>query len=279
MPVAKAAGNVNIHYEIRGEGPPLLLISGTGHDHNFWSGQLPMFEQEYTCIVFDNRGMGNSSVPRPGYSLADMAGDAAAVLDDAGIDRAHVMGFSMGGHIAQELCLNHPGRVASLGLHHTWARNCPRLESFQRSRKRLAEWGDMEVLAEFSMLGLYSHAYYNAHADEMERKLRWLAEKSGPKEGWVGQLDATLRGDTLDRLHQIEVPTLVTASTHDLIVDTHHAEEIHSCIKGSRKVIMEGTGHVALIERPEEFGGICLDFLRGVSVKNPAGAKKSPCAS
>ncbi len=279
MPVAKAPGDVNIHYEIRGDGPPLLLISGTGHDHTFWSGQLPLFEREYTCLVFDNRGMGRSSVPRPGYSLADMAGDAAAVLDDAGVDRAHVMGFSMGGHIAQELCLNHPGRVASLGLHHTWARNCPRLESFQRARKRLAEWGDMEVLAEFSLLGLYSHTYYDEHSDEMAGKLRWLAEKSGPKDGWVGQLDATIKGDTMDRLHQIEVPALVTASTHDMIVEPHHAEEIHSRIKGSRKVILEGTGHVALIERPEAFARICLDFLREASAEKPMSAKKLPYAS
>ena len=97
MPVAKTPGDVNIHYEIQGDGPPLLLISGTGHDHTFWSGQLPLFERAYTCYVFDNRGMGRSSVPRPGYSLADMADDAVAVLDDAGIDRAHVMGFRWAG--------------------------------------------------------------------------------------------------------------------------------------------------------------------------------------
>ncbi len=279
MPVAKAPGNVNIHYEARGKGPPLLLISGTGHDHTFWSGQLPLFERDYSCIVFDNRGMGRSSVPRSGYSLADMADDAAAVLDAAGIDQAHVMGFSMGGHISQELCLNHPERVISLGLHHTWARNCPRLESFQHARKRLAERGDMELLAEFSLLGLYSHTYYDEHPKEMKEKLRWLAGKSGPKNGWVGQLNATLSGDTMDRLHQIQVPALVTGSTHDLIVEPHHAEEIHSRIKGSRKIIMEGTGHVALIERPEEFARICLDFLRGVSAKTPTAIEISPHAS
>ena len=178
MPTALAPGNLSLRYETSGGGPPLLLISGTGHDHTFWSGQLPFFEKEFRCIVFDNRGVGESDAPPPGYSLADMADDAAAVLDAAGVDRAHVMGFSMGGHISQELCLRHPGRVLSLGLHHTWARNCARLGDFQRTRKRIAERGDMETLAEFSLLGLYSHPYYDAHAGEMAAKAAWLAENS-----------------------------------------------------------------------------------------------------
>ncbi|MEE9256336.1 MAG: alpha/beta hydrolase [bacterium] len=265
MPTARAPGNVNLRYETGGEGPPLLLISGTGHDHTFWSGQLPLLEKEFRCIVFDNRGVGESDAPPPGYSLADMADDAAAVLGAAGVDRAHVMGFSMGGHISQELCLRHPRRVLSLGLHHTWARNCARLGDFQRTRKRIAERGDMETLAEFSLLGLYSHAYYDAHAGEMAAKAAWLAENSGPQAGWIGQLEATIHGDTLDRLHEIKVPTLVTASDLDLIVAPHHAEEIHSRIAGSRKIVLEGTGHVALIERPEEFARLCLDFLREIA--------------
>jgi pimeloyl-ACP methyl ester carboxylesterase len=262
MPVASAPGGVELRYETSGDGPPLLLVSGTGHDHTFWSGQLSLFEREFRCIVFDNRGVGASSVPPPGYRLADMADDAAAVLDAAGAEAAHVMGFSMGGHISQELCLRHPGRVLSLGLHHTWARNCARLGDFQATRKRIAERGDMETLAEFSLLGLYSHSYYDAHAEEMKAKAKWLAENSGPREGWIGQLEATLHGDTLDRLHRIRVPALVTASSHDLIVEPHHAEEIHSRIEGSRKIVLEGTGHVALIEAPEVFAGLCLDFLR-----------------
>ncbi|MBT5368827.1 MAG: alpha/beta fold hydrolase, partial [Nitrospinaceae bacterium] len=90
MPVAKALGGVELRYEITGEGPPLLLVSGTGHDRTFWSGQLPFFERGFRCVVFDNRGVGDSSAPPPGYSLADMADDAVAILDAAGIEKAHV---------------------------------------------------------------------------------------------------------------------------------------------------------------------------------------------
>ena len=262
MPVTVAPEDVDIWYEVFGEGPPLLLVSGTGHDHTLWANQFPYFEREFRCIVFDNRGVGKSAVPPPGYSLVNMANDAVAVLDVVGMEKAHVMGYSMGGHISQELCLWYPNRVLSLGLHHTWARNCHRLRDFQMIRKLIAERGEMETLAAFSLLGLYSHDYYDTHSREMNDKAKWLAETSSSREGWIGQLRATLNGDTLDRLHRVKVPTLVTASSHDLIVAPHHAEEIHSRIEGSQKVILEGTGHVALIERPEEFAGICLDFLR-----------------
>ena len=261
MPFAAPPTGVRIFYEVHGRGAPLLLVSGTGHDHAFWSGQLPLLGARFRCVVFDNRGVGKSSAPAPGYSLADMAEDAAGVLDAAGAERAHVMGFSMGGHIAAELALRHPERVMSLGLHHAWARNCPRLASFQRARLRLARRGEREALVELSLLGLYSHEFYDANAGEMERKRKWLMEASGEDAGWEGQLAACLEGDALDRLHNIRVPTLITCSDRDLIVDPHHAREMSARIEDSRLVVMEGTGHVALIERPDAFARVCRDFL------------------
>ena len=261
MPFVTLPSGVEIFHETQGKGPPLLLVSGTGHDHTFWSAQLPLLSTDYRCIVFDNRGVGKSTAPAPGYSLADMADDAAGVLDAAGVERAHVMGFSMGGHISTELTLRHPERVVSLGLHHTWARNCARLGSFQRARMHLAERGEREALVELSLLGLYSHEYYDANAEVMEQKRHWLTEQSGVDLGWEGQLRACLEGDTLERLHQIRVPTLITCSDRDLIVDPHHAKEIHERIEGSRLIIMEGTGHVALIERADAFARICHEFL------------------
>ena len=265
MPFAEPSSGVEIFYETHGEGAPLLLVSGTGHDHAFWSGQLPALSADYRCVVFDNRGVGRSAAPAPGYSLADMAEDAAGVLDAAGAARAHVMGFSMGGHIAAELALRHPERVLSLGLHHTWARNCARLGSFQRARMRLAARGEREALVELSLLGLYSHEFYDANADALEEKRKWIMEASGEDVGWEGQLAACLEGDTLDRLHRIKAPTLITCSDRDLIVDPHHAREMHARIEGSRLVVMEGTGHVALIECPDAFARVCREFLASLA--------------
>jgi len=270
MPVTKPRDSVEIQYEIEGDGPPLLLISGTGHDLSFWSGQLPFFAPEYRAIVFDNRGVGGSSVPPSGYSLADMADDAVHVLDAAGIDSAHVMGFSMGGHIAQELALNHPDRVRSLGIHHSWTRNGARLRKFQETRLFLAENDQRVALTELSMLALHASAYYDDHAEEMEAHRRFLLEQSPVKAGWIGQLEACIRGDTYERLPQIKVPTLVTCSELDVIAAPHLSQMIHERIAGSKLRVLKGTGHVALMEAPVEFANICLDFLRSLPPEQSA---------
>jgi 3-oxoadipate enol-lactonase len=272
MVMSPPRDGVSINYEIHGDGPPLILISGTGHDLTFWGGQVPFFEKEFRTIVFDNRGVGRSSVPQPGYTLADMADDATHVLDSAGIDTAHIMGFSMGGHIAQELTLNHPDRVLSLGIHHSWTRNGARLRKFQETRRYLAENDQRVALAELSMLALHASAYYDAHVDEMEAHRRFLLEASPVNAGWIGQLEACIAGDTYERLPKIAVPTLVTCSELDLIASPHLSAEIHARISGSRLEVMQGTGHVSLMEAPEEFANICLAFLREVTGQPNAAA-------
>lgn len=265
MPTTPPRNGVSINYEVHGDGPPLILISGTGHDLHFWAGQVPIFSEKFRTIVFDNRGVGASSVPERGYSLADMADDAAHVLDDLGIDQAHVMGFSMGGHIAQELTLNHPDRVTSLGIHHSWTRNGARLKKFQETRLYLAQHDQRVALAEISMLALHASAYYDRHVDEMDAHRQFLLEKSPVNAGWIGQLEACIVGDTYDRLPNIKVPTLITCSDLDLIASPHLSEEIHAQIPGSELKILEGTGHVALMEAPGMFADICLEFLGRIS--------------
>lgn len=265
MPMTTLRDDVAINYEVHGDGPPLILVSGTGHDLEFWAGQVPFFSTSFQTIIFDNRGVGKSSVPEPGYSLADMADDAAHVLDHAGIEKAHVMGFSMGGHIAQELTLNHPARVLTLGIHHSWARNGARLKKFQETRRYLAAHDQRVALAEISMLALHASAYYDQHEEEMEEHRQFLLQNSPVNAGWIGQLEACILGDTFDRLPQISVPTLVTCSDLDLIASPHLSGQIHAQIPGSELKLLKGTGHVALMEEPEMFANVCLEFLNRVA--------------
>jgi len=262
MPLTPPADGITIGWETVGDGDEtIVLISGTGHDRTFWSHQVPAFSSHYRVIVLDNRGVGASSSPEPGYSLADMAEDTVRVLDQAHVDRGHVMGFSMGGHIAQEVALAHPERVRTLGIHHSWARNSPRLRSFQRTRLTLARSDQRLALTELSILGLHSHDWYNAHEQELEEHRTFLLEHSPANAGWIGQLEACLHGDTYDRLAQIVAPTLVTASDLDVIAAPHHSREIADRIPDAELHVFEGSGHVALIERPEAFTQVCLDFL------------------
>lgn len=261
MPATQSAAGVSVYYEVQGNGPPLLLLSGTGHDCTFWNGQLPFFTPDFTVLTVDNRGVGRTTVPDHSYSLADMADDAAAVLDAEGIAAADVMGFSQGGHIAQELALRHPRKVRTLGIHHSWARMCARLRDFQTLRKILAEKEDRDSLVRVSLLALHAPEYYRDAGDGIDAHRVFLVENSPPCEGWAGQLRACLASDTYDRLGDIAVPTLVTTSRFDLTVPSYHSREIADAIAGAEFVMLEESGHVALMETPEAFAQVCLDFL------------------
>ena len=251
MPFVTLPSGVEIFYETQGEGPPLLLVSGTGHDHTFWSAQLPLLSADYRCIVFDNRGVGRSTAPALGYSLADMADDAAGVLDAAGVERAHVMGFSMGGHISTELTLRHPGRVVSLGLHHTWARNCARLGSFQRARMRFAARGERGGARGMSLLA-FTPTNTTRRTPRNGQKRQWLTEQSGVIS--VGRATARLPGGiTLEALHQIKVPTSSPVRMRRL-VDPHHAKDSTSASR-VRKLISWSTDTGAHRE-PDAFARI-----------------------
>src|ERR1044072_1495615 len=107
---------VRIYWTEQGKGEPLLMIMGLGYSHDMWNRAAPVLAERYRIIMFDNRGVGRSDVPPGPYPIATMAADARAVLDGAGIDRAHVFGVSMGGMIAQEFALNYPERVGALVL-------------------------------------------------------------------------------------------------------------------------------------------------------------------
>src|SRR5215510_118655 len=115
MSIAKI-GSLDIFYEEHGGGDPLLLIMGLAADSTAWMFQLPAFAEHYRTIVFDNRGVGRSSKPAGPYTIHEMADDAAGLLDALHVARAHVVGVSMGGMIAQELALRHPARVRGLVL-------------------------------------------------------------------------------------------------------------------------------------------------------------------
>jgi len=110
------SNGARIYWTEQGRGEPLLLIMGLGYPHEMWYRVAPVLAERYHVIMLDNRGVGRSDVPPGPYPIATMAADARAVLDAAGIDRAHVLGVSMGGMIAQEFTLQNPQRVAALVL-------------------------------------------------------------------------------------------------------------------------------------------------------------------
>ena len=141
MPKVHANG-IEIFYEETGTGEPLLLIAGFACDHTNWSRMIPFLAPRYRVIAFDNRGVGQTSVPNTPYSIAQMAQDAAGLLDVLGLNQVHVAGHSMGGQIAQELTLARPQQVRTLTLLAT----CVKMD--ERGKAVIESWGDLPGLVD-----------------------------------------------------------------------------------------------------------------------------------
>lgn len=253
------AGDADIAYEITGDGDPLLMIMGLAADARMWMLQTPAFAASYRCITFDNRGVGSSSVPPGPYSTEQMASDALAVLDAAEVERAHVLGISLGGAIAQHVALKAPERVRSLVLAATWCAPNP-------YQQRLAELGRLvaglghEQLVRASMLWLFTPRFILRNPVMVAQVEGLALQYQPPAEAFDRQLEAVLGHDTKASLPSLRVPTLILAARRDLMVPLELSEEIASVMPDAELQVLDG-GHAFNFESMDAFNGAVLGFL------------------
>jgi 3-oxoadipate enol-lactonase len=278
MPNTRERDGASIYYEQHGEaGDPVLLVMGLGGDMQFWEYQVPAFAARHRAFILDNRGAGRSDKPPGPYSTVQMADDAVAVLDDAKIERAHVVGLSMGGMIAQQIAIRHPARVGALVLAATYARadagvrqvsEAGAAEARLPSPLALLSGGaldlrsaDMSALFRF-MMGLVLSPEFIQKEKEWLRSLqeRLLASGAGPEQ-LLAQVAAVLSHDAVAGLSQVSAPTLVMTGTADRLVPPHHAEVLAELIPGAKLVRIEGGTHGFNIEMRDRFNKAVLDFL------------------
>lgn len=249
MPFVEHDG-YRLHFETSGApgAPPLLLVMGLGLCSLGWHTLPGRLAERFRVTVFDNRGVGRSTLRR-GFRIRDLADDAARVLDAVGVDRAFVFGISMGGMIAQELALRHPDRVRALALGATFGGHL-------RSRKpRLSTARDLvlvgllrrpQVMARL----LVSDAYY---ASQGERFRAWLACQGRAAHAVVRrQLLAVALHEAERRLPLIRVPTLVVTGDQDRLVPAENSRRLARLIPGARLVELPGAGHAFPFERADE---------------------------
>ena len=266
MPTIKV-GDINIYYEVHGEGEPLLLIMGYGGNSRWWYRQIPVFSREFKVITFDNRGTGQSDKPDIRYPWEAFADDACGVLDAIGIDAAHVYGVSMGGMIAQDFALRYPERVISLILGCTLcggphavmpdvAANAI-LFDFERMSRLTPEEAAWETLP-----FLYSQEFIDQNRELIMQSIAEQAQNPTPLHSYRRQGQAMAGSDTYDRLPQIEAPTLVIAGTGDRLIPVENSTILASRIPNAELMLFEGAGHGYLLEVEEEANKAVLDFLR-----------------
>jgi 3-oxoadipate enol-lactonase len=257
---------VTIHYDAFGrrDGPAVLMIQGLGTDSRGWALQRLAFGRRYRCYTVDNRGTGRSDRPPGPYSLEVMARDALAVLDAEGVERAHVVGASMGGVIAQIIGVLHPQRTRSLVLactacrHHEWR------------RELLQEWADavdeggMAALGDEALEWLVGPRLRKRFGIWLNLLARILLQQ--PPEPFIAQVGAIL--DATDELRAelvgIRVPTLVITGSQDSLTPVGDAEELAELIPHARLEVIPGAAHGLMVEAPNGFNDAVLRFLAEV---------------
>ena len=257
MPYAVNQG-IKLYWEEYGSGPPVLLIMGLSFTHEMWFRVLPVLTPHYRVIVFDNRGMGRSEVPKGFYSIKKMAGDARAILKAAEVAAADVIGASMGGMIAQELALRFPECVRRLvlactshgGLFARW----PELTGDVRGI-----WGPGRGAWERALIPLlYAGTTPRERIDEdleIRSQCQWCYR------GFLGQLAGILAWSSYRRLPRINAPTLVIHGKQDRLVPPRNGKAVATRIPGAQFRLVPDAGHMLLTDQPDICAETVLSFL------------------
>lgn len=252
MPFARRDGT-ELHHESTGTGAPVLLVMGLGMNATAWWRTVPVLAAAGLRVVgFDNRGVGRSGRPPGPYSVAQLADDAVAVLDALELERAHVYGISLGGMIAQEVALRHPGRVDRLVLGATTPGGSVGVPADDTTLAFFARRADMpaEEAAWASVPYKYATATRERHADRIgEDVARRLLHPIEP-EPYRAQLAAALGHDTGGRLADIGAPTLVVHGTEDRMVPAANGKILADAIPRSELVLLDGAAHLYPTDEP-----------------------------
>lgn len=261
---------VRLVWEETGEGDAVLLIHGLGYDRRGWGPALDILADRFRVVTFDNRGVGESDAPPGPYSTAEMAADAKAVLDDAGVGQAHVVGTSLGGMIAQEFASRYPERVGSLVLNATTPAGAEAFAMPERSVERFAAFADDPSLE--NLRGLVENSLSDwtvaSRPQLVEQIFRYRLDHLPRLEPWLAQAAAGRTFSSIAALPMLTTPTLVIHGIDDNVVDYRNAELLTQAIPGAELVLVPHMGHLGFWERPRDF----VETVAGFFDRRAAGA-------
>lgn len=267
MPKVQTDG-IEIYYEITGSGKPLVLISGIGYSLWQWHKMVPYLGKHFQVITFDNRGIGQSDKPTGPYSARMLAADTAGLLDALGIEKAAILGHSMGGFIAQAMALDFPEKVSELILCST---NFGGPNHIPVTPEALAVLSDTtsNPLTRFTNGLKVSTApgWGDAHPGVVKEWVEWRVANPLDIAAYQAQLAIGLALTSEEaafesKLPNISVPTLIIFGAHDKVVPPENAELLQNQIRGSQFAIIPDAGHFFPIEVPEAASQLVIDFLK-----------------
>jgi pimeloyl-ACP methyl ester carboxylesterase len=278
-----AGGRVNYVDIGSGDEPPMVLVHGLGGQWQNWLENIPRLAQERRVIAPDLPGFGLSEMPSDRISISGYGQMVDALIEHLEIERADVVGNSMGGFVSSEVAVQFPHRVERLALV-----SAAGISSASVSRTPVLAVGRIataltaytaarhRAMARRPLTRHLALAFVARHPSKFRSDLAWEGFiKGAGKEGFDDALRACVEYDFRDRLPEIQAPTLIVWGEKDSVIPTKDAEEFERLIPDSRKVVMEDTGHVPMAERPAAFNDLLLDFLADTSVpsrEEPAAA-------
>ncbi len=246
---------MKLAWERHGSGEPLLLIQGLGYARWGWEPVVPGLAESFEVLLFDNRGIGESDAPPGPYTAAELAQDAAQVLEEAGVERAHVLGTSLGGMVAQELALAAPERVDRLVLACTTPGGPESFPMPEQTVKLLTSGATLRQFVENALAP-------EPNQEIVERILRHREATAQPFDAWSAQAAAGAAFDALDRVAGIAAPTLILHGTEDAVVDSRNTALLALRIPDARVELFPGGGHLFFWEQPDRFVEVVTEFLR-----------------
>lgn len=263
MEVAKLDG-INIHYKIHGDAQKvILLIGGVASDHKMWSYVIPPLVKYYKVIVFDNRGIGLTTDNNEPFSISTMAQDCYHLLNYLKIDKAHIIGHSMGGMIAQQFAISYPNNTHKLVILNSASYAHKTLEfalsnqNFVRSQHVLEPTAILQLFIPW----LFSSQFLNSKKNITAFIEGYLNEPNKQSiTDYQRQLNALLNADLRKDIEQITHKTLIVASNEDLLTIPYYSIEMAKHIKNSQLVTLPG-GHLSQIEYPDLLAQNILKFL------------------
>jgi pimeloyl-ACP methyl ester carboxylesterase len=257
---------IKLYWQWRGDGEPVLLIMGLGYTSEMWHRVSPELSSGYQVITFDNRGVGQSDQPPGPYPISTMADDAAAVLDAAGVDSAHVFGISMGGMIAQELMLRHSRRVRSLILGCT---HCGGAEASPPAAEVLRVLEARATMSpEDGVRAMVPYIYDSATPRSRVEEDLAIRLRTFPKaESYLAQLAGIMAWGSHPRLAAIDVPTLIIHGLNDQLVPPQNARTLARAIPASRLLMIESASHIFTTDQPGASLEAVSSFLGEVSAR------------
>jgi 3-oxoadipate enol-lactonase len=257
------ANGISMYYEVHGQGIPLVLISGLGGDHTFWDTSIEIFSASFKVIVFDTRGIGKTATPEEPYTMDIFAEDLAGLMTALQIEKAHILGFSMGGVIAQTFAVKYPDKVLKLILAATFPVMNIQPRLFLDAVATVYERGiTTEQMFKLILPWLFAPSFLDNPNNTAFLQFNEDEVDGQPLHAWINQYTALKNANTISCLHRINCPVLIISADQDRLAHLEDGRALVKHIPDSILNIINDSGHLINFEQPEIFHQSVLTFFQ-----------------